>query len=1184
MTTMRFLIAALCIIALTGASAGAATYEFPGLEELDNIEEYVADGSWDAGSSDLEIGYENPGNADQRQQIVGLRFPNIVIPNDEIIIGAYIQFTTDEDKNDNPFSATVYGEATADAPLFAAATHSVSSRTKTAASVDWTDVPDWTSEDERGEAQRTPDLVPIISEIMENGFAYGNAMAFIVEATGTRTAVSYRKAAGLGVGYENFCPTLVVITDTSTVSYQPLSSEDDAEEGDDGAGVLDITSSDLEITMDHENDPSRNQTVGIRFRNVSIPQGTEIVSAYIQFDVDEDDKNADPFNVTITGEATADSEAFTSSLYNISSRARTGAYASWVDIPMWDQGNHVHGEDQRTPDLSGIVQEIVDLEDWSGGNSMTFIFEGTGQRTAESFDGAGDNTERRPTLVVKFAGQEELDIPSVEKVRAMWNDDPATTMVIGWNQIAGANPVLKWGPVDRGDSASAYPNTLAPYKENTVLDMHTYFAKFTGLTPDTYYYFVIQDSEGASDRYYFLTAPDTQQPFTCIIGGDTKNSGNAYTAAQFSNEMVSKLRPLFVQFNGDYCSDNGTNPSYWNDWLNNWSEQTTTDDGRLIPHIAVHGNHENGNYEVLHQLFDTPATNGDPYDYYALTFAGNLLKTFVLNSELQNGSTWAEAFDRQNQWLASELEASGDVEFLVSGYHKPLRPHTSGKSENPTLIAAWADLFYNYGMDISTDADSHMVKYTFPLAPCDDSDPECYESFKKDEENGIFFFGEGSWGAGPRSNDDDKPWTLYSGSFYQFKWLHVYPAAGEEPAHIDVRTIVTGTLEGGTTVSHVENVEDLTEANKYTAIPDGINVLDVPSFGEVIKIPFTLNEYEAALPEAPENLAGVATSYTEIELTWTYTSEVAASAFELEYKTGDGDWTVIDSNISASATRTTLAQLQDGTDYIFRMRARNLFGYSGYTAEVTVSTEKDPTYKVELRQGLDGYDGTVDLELRSWDPDTVVADNDSISVDMSDGGGVNHGMMRFRGLADYIPEGANVISAELQVRTNNPSSGTQSFYRMLVDWPDATSWNTLGGDGVTPDGVEATAEPEGSATSPSSGEYTYIDVTDSVFAWLNGEPNYGWGIINSATDGWDFNTSEYSDESMRPKLTIYYIARGDLNEDGFIDRDDVNLVKGFLRQPASACPECDIDGDGAITVRDARKLVNMCTCSRCACP
>ena len=59
---------------------------------------------------------------------------------------------------------------------------------------------------------------------------------------------------------------------------------------------------------------------------------------------------------------------------------------------------------------------------------------------------------------------------------------------------------------------------------------------------------------------------------------------------------------------------------------------------------------------------------------------------------------------------------------------------------------------------------------------------------------------------------------------------------------------------------------------------------------------------------------------------------------------------------------------------------------------------------------------------------------------------------------------------------------------------------------------------------------------------------------------------------------------GDLDCDGDVDRDDVNVIKANRNQPAIVCPECDIDGDGTITVLDARKLMMMCTCPRCICP
>ena len=147
-----------------------------------------------------------------------------------------------------------------------------------------------------------------------------------------------------------------------------------------------------------------------------------------------------------------------------------------------------------------------------------------------------------------------------------------------------------------------------------------------------------------------------------VTGGDTKSGGSAFLAGQESNRMVAKLRPLFAMFTGDFNSDDGTNESYWNDWLNNWSAQTTTTDGRLTPLIAVHGNHENGDYTTINKLFDTPDVDS-PLSYFSLTFADGLLHVIALNSELQNGDAPADSFQEQLAWLESDLAASQSAEF-----------------------------------------------------------------------------------------------------------------------------------------------------------------------------------------------------------------------------------------------------------------------------------------------------------------------------------------------------------------------------------------------------------------------------------------------------------------------------------------------------------------------------------------
>ena len=67
------------------------------------------------------------------------------------------------------------------------------------------------------------------------------------------------------------------------------------------------------------------------------------------------------------------------------------------------------GPDQRTPDLSNLIEDIVADQNWVPGNSMVFIISadgaGSGRRIAESFKGSqgtvGTN-ELAPQLVIQY--------------------------------------------------------------------------------------------------------------------------------------------------------------------------------------------------------------------------------------------------------------------------------------------------------------------------------------------------------------------------------------------------------------------------------------------------------------------------------------------------------------------------------------------------------------------------------------------------------------------------------------------------------------------------------------------------------------------------------------------------------------------------------------------------------------
>ena len=45
------------------------------------------------------------------------------------------------------------------------------------------------------------------------------------------------------------------------------------------------------------------------------------------------------------------------------------------------------GPNQRTPNLAGVIQEIVSRPGWATGHAVVLIVTGTGKRTADSFNG-----------------------------------------------------------------------------------------------------------------------------------------------------------------------------------------------------------------------------------------------------------------------------------------------------------------------------------------------------------------------------------------------------------------------------------------------------------------------------------------------------------------------------------------------------------------------------------------------------------------------------------------------------------------------------------------------------------------------------------------------------------------------------------------------------------------------------
>lgn len=198
--------------------------------------------------------------------------------------------------------------------------------------------------------------------------------------------------------------------------------------------------------------------------------------------------------------------------------------------------------------------------------------------------------------------------------------------------------------------------------------------------------------------------------------------------------------------------------------------------------------------------------------------------------------------------------------------------------------------------------------------------------------------------------------------------------------------------------------------------------------------------------------------------------------------------------------------------------------------------EPDPIFNtIVFQQGIDGYAGTLDKEIRSSGGDEANGEGPEISVDGDDGSpGLqpNHGLVRFESIIGnalgQIAPGTRIDSAVLKLNVINPGSGFD-VHEMIVAWDELTTWADLGGDGITP-GIDAAADPIISLGADNGSENVpagtlSIDLTTLVQGWIDGEPNFGVGLVAlpNGTNGIDFTSSE---TTAGPMLEIRSLLPG----------------------------------------------------------
>ena len=385
---------------------------------------------------DLDAGWEGAPE-DQNILTCGMRFRNVLIPQGATIDSAFITVWSHEGKSsDDVARLTIVTEATDNAGTFTEDAL-ITDRAQGSQSVVWEVDEEW----EIWEPYRTPDLAELVQEVVDRGgWDAGNAISFLFKGEDQGPSdfenarewesfenISDPEDGGDGQNHPERVPLLSVyysvqsgrieipIMVTDTIEDEGIvfaASSDDAEQENDEIDAL--YDDDLDAGWEGAPEDQNILTCGLRFRNLAIPHGARIDSAFVMVWSHEGKSSDDVARLTIVAEATDDAETFTEDAL-ITDRPQTDEEVVWEVDEEW-----LIWEMYRTPDLSAVVQEVVDRSGWSAGNSIALLFKGEDQgpsdfenaREWESFENISDpedggdgqnHPERVPRLVIYYS-------------------------------------------------------------------------------------------------------------------------------------------------------------------------------------------------------------------------------------------------------------------------------------------------------------------------------------------------------------------------------------------------------------------------------------------------------------------------------------------------------------------------------------------------------------------------------------------------------------------------------------------------------------------------------------------------------------------------------------------------------------------------------------------------------------
>ena len=260
------------------------------------------------------------------------------------------------------------------------------------------------------------------------------------------------------------------------------------------------------------------------------------------------------------------------------------------------------------------------------------------------------------------------------------SDDAKTTMTVTWRTSTDINSGYV---LCREENSGEYFRTDAVSEvfDSDIDISNIFWAKITGLRPDTKYYYTCGDDNFRSEEYYFTTEPENLTKFKFIAISDQQKCGPFYvpdySALNTFLKDVLKKHPdtRFILTGGDN-TDCGQHELQWNGMFSG-----LTDIIEHIPYMMTVGNHDNRGFKIYEENHCEGRYYAEPCEYFDKQFKGSYAYNGPENWKTENYSfdygnvhfavLGVNGPEDVNEWLKEDLKKS-DKTWKIGSYHFPI--------------------------------------------------------------------------------------------------------------------------------------------------------------------------------------------------------------------------------------------------------------------------------------------------------------------------------------------------------------------------------------------------------------------------------------------------------------------------------------------------------------------------------